>query len=84
VSPPSRPARGNNQDGKLGTGDETESLVPTQVLGLTQGVTAIATGTSHACAVVNQAVQCWGMDDSGQIGNDSVGDQWLPVNVLLP
>jgi hypothetical protein len=48
-----------------------DSLVPVQVQGLTSGVSAIATSFDYSCAVVNQALQCWGNNYAGQLGNNS-------------
>jgi alpha-tubulin suppressor-like RCC1 family protein len=75
---------GSNQYGRLGTGDMTDKTVATQVLGLERGVTAIVAANYHSCAVMDQALYCWGLDDSGQLGNATVGDQWAPVDVILP
>ncbi len=64
---------GFNDAGQLGDGAAGHSTnVPTQVHGLTTGVTAIATGTSHSCAVVAGAAKCWGQDDLGELGDDTV------------
>ena len=35
----------------------------------TSGVTDIALGSAHACAVVDSSVQCWGSADNGRLGN---------------
>ena len=57
---------GSNSVGELGDGTTAESR-PTavQVQGLTSGATAVAAGTGHACAIVNGAVQCWGIGRFG-------------------
>ncbi|MCB1012856.1 MAG: hypothetical protein KDB15_14415 [Microthrixaceae bacterium] len=63
---------GINSRGQLGNGsDDYTSNVPVDVTGLNTGVTAIATGGNHACAVVNGATKCWGMNSYGQLGNGS-------------
>lgn len=33
------------------------------------GVSSVSVGSSHACAVVNDSVACWGLNSSGQLGN---------------
>ena len=70
---------GENDRGQLGSGDNTEKLVPHQVVGLTvsgltvgaltAGVTQIAVGSRQACAVVNGRALCWGEGAVGQLGN---------------
>jgi Regulator of chromosome condensation (RCC1) repeat. len=45
--------------------------------------TAIAAGYNHTCALLNSGrVQCWGLNDMGQIGDGSTTDAFLPVDVL--
>jgi hypothetical protein len=43
------------------------SMVPVLISGLT-GVTGLATGGSHACALVSGGVKCWGDNSFGQLG----------------
>ncbi len=63
---------GSNSYGQLGNGsDDYTSKVPVDVTGLDTGVTAIATGATHACAVVNGTAKCWGKNSYGQLGNGS-------------
>ena len=57
--------------------------VPVQVSGLTSGVTAIAAGREHTCAVVNGGAQCWGENEHGQLGdNKAEYSSNVPVQVL--
>jgi len=73
---------GSNGSGQLGNGSSAGSAVPVQVSGLTAGVQAISAGElSHDCALVNGGVQCWGANGSGQLGNGSVADSPVPVQV---
>ena len=65
---------GGNEYGELGDGTTISRRVPTRVEGLGpgSGVTAIALGGSHACALKSSgAVLCWGSDEFGQIGDGS-------------
>jgi hypothetical protein len=62
---------GESDFGQLGNGTITsiDSEVLVQVSGLTSGVTAIASGWFHVCAVMNGAAYCWGADQFGQLGH---------------
>ena len=49
--------------------------------GLSSGVTAVAAGYIHSCALVNGGVQCWGYNTYGQLGNNSTTPSLVPVPV---
>ena len=79
---------GYNQFGQLGNGTSgTESLsvsssLPVDVLGLGSGVSAIAVGYYHTCAITTGGgVKCWGSNKFGQLGNGSSVSSSLPVDV---
>lgn len=56
-----------NEAGQLGTGTRQRSRVPTQVVGLSSGVVALAAGSEHTCAVTAAGrVLCWGNNADGQ------------------
>ena len=61
---------GANSQGQLGQGGDNtrRSNTPVEVAGLT-GATQVAAGGNHSCAATAANVQCWGQNDSGQLGN---------------
>ena len=44
-------------------------------------MTAISAGDSHSCAVVNGRAMCWGRNNFGQLGNNTLTDSPVPVQV---
>ena len=61
---------GSNDNGELGNGMTIENSVPVDVSGLASGVSAVAAGTSHTCALTTGGgVKCWGANYAGQLGN---------------
>ncbi|MFM2280006.1 MAG: hypothetical protein RLZZ444_2237 [Pseudomonadota bacterium] len=71
----------NNSSGVLGDGSTNDSKTPVAVVGLPAGVTAIAMGTSHTCALANGGVKCWGDGGSGKLGIPGIGSSRTPVDV---
>jgi alpha-tubulin suppressor-like RCC1 family protein len=59
---------GANGEGQLGDGTTTSRDQPAPVQGLPSGVTDIAAGARHSCAVIGDAARCWGDDTYGQLG----------------
>lgn len=73
---------GNNRLGQLGVDTAEYHSTPAQVVGLTSGVTSIATaGEGHTCAVVKGSVQCWGSNSYMQLGNGLTTTSPRPVQV---
>ena len=77
---------GVNTNGQLGNGSTTSSSVPVPVStgGVLAGktLTQIVAGYSFTCALASTgAVYCWGLDSSGQLGNNSTTQSLVPVAV---
>ena len=73
---------GSNDHGQLGDGTKDSRKAPADVSGLTAGVIALAAGTGHTCALKKDgSVQCWGLNDHGQLGNGSNEDSLVPVDI---
>ncbi|MBX3701291.1 MAG: hypothetical protein KF903_09865 [Dokdonella sp.] len=70
----------NNSSDVLGNGSTNNSKIPVAVVGLPAGVTAIAMGLSHTCALANGGVKCWGEKGSGKLGNECVLQAPLPCS----
>lgn len=61
---------GLNASQQLGDGTVNPRSQPTQVIGLTSGMAAVAAGSFHTCAMTTTSdVKCWGDNVYGQIGD---------------
>ena len=86
---------GQNGRGQLGIDNNTRmgddsgemALIPTVNLGIGRTATAVSTGYSHTCAVLdNASVKCWGKNGRGQLGIDNtttMGDDSGEMDLLL-
>ena len=73
---------GRNNYGQLGDGMTRDQYVPQDVVGLSSGVSSIAAGWDHTCAVMTSgSVKCWGCNHRGQLGNGTTEDSCVPVDV---
>lgn len=75
---------GGNFSGQLGDGTtEVKRLTPVPVSGLLGGVTAVAAGGQHTCALLSGAVKCWGANEGGQLGDGTTVNRNVPVDVAV-
>ena len=73
---------GANWYGQLGNDSTNEAWTPTPVVGLGSGVTAIASGWDHTCALTAAgALVCWGSNWFGALGDGTITDRWTPTPV---
>ena len=77
---------GKNDFGQLGNGTVSGrgQLKPVDVIGLTNGATALAAGESHSCVVTAiGGAKCWGSNDFGQLGDGTTHFSLTPVDVIF-
>ena len=73
---------GANESGELGDGTTANRATPGAVSGLSSGVTDVALGISHACAVTAAGgVKCWGGNLFGQLGDGTETNHSTPADV---
>src|SRR5919201_308783 len=61
---------GDNASGRLGDGTTSERHTPVTVSGLASGVSVVAAGGNHTCALTAAGgVKCWGFNEYGQLGD---------------
>jgi alpha-tubulin suppressor-like RCC1 family protein len=87
---------GGGEEGQLGQGhpdtigDEPGevAVLPAVALGTGRTATALATGSRHSCALLDDAtVRCWGLGGFGQTGQgtgDAIGDEPGEMGDALP
>ena len=75
---------GNNGQGQLGDGTNTDKNTPTQTssLGADRTAVAITVGTSHTCAILDDgSVSCWGGNGFSQLGDGTTTDRNTPTQI---
>src|SRR6266540_672091 len=73
---------GTPYSGALGDGTDSRRFAPVDVSGLGGGVTAVAAGSEHSCALTSAGgMKCWGNNRSGAVGDGTTTDRWTPVDV---
>ena len=75
---------GYNIYGQLGDGTITNRWAPGKMINLAGNVSSTGAGEFHTCAVLTTgAVQCWGHNNYGQLGDGTTVDRTLPVQVAF-
>jgi len=73
---------GLNDRGQLGDNTTTQKQQAVEVIGLEVGVTRVATGMYHSCALtVDGVVKCWGDNTWGQLGDGTTESHLTAVDV---
>ena len=77
---------GLNNQGQLGNNSTTNSRIPVAVQ-MPAGVSfqSITAGSLHTCALTTTGqAYCWGLNNQGQLGNNSTTNSRIPVAVQMP
>ena len=74
---------GHNYYGQLGDNSITSRCTPVSILGLNKTFCSIAGGQYHSLGIDNNGrVWGWGLNDQGQLGDNSVKLRRTPVSIL--
>ena len=76
---------GDNSNGQLGDGTNTNRDTATPVPFFTGNVTKICAGSDHTCALTTDGrLYCWGYNFYGQLGDGTNSETNTPVQVVDP
>ena len=74
---------GRNVNGNLGDGTTTSRSDQSPAIPIATGASSIATGWAAACALLSVGkMHCWGNNFYGQLGNGTMTNSSIPVDVL--
>jgi alpha-tubulin suppressor-like RCC1 family protein len=74
---------GYNVYGQLGDGTLGSADVPVDIVGLSSGVVSVSAGAAHTCALTSTgAVECWGGNPDGELGDNTTTNRDVPVDVV--
>lgn len=79
---------GANWTGQLGNDSQDDSWTPTLVVGSAGGAamffTQLAAGYNHTCGIEERSktAYCWGVNEYGQLGDNSKSTRYTPVQVI--
>jgi alpha-tubulin suppressor-like RCC1 family protein len=75
---------GSNGNGQIGDGTTAQRNTPIGVSGITSAnpAVAISAGEIHTCAMfADGTVKCWGLNDTGQLGDGTTNQRTSPASV---
>ena len=79
---------GRDNVGQLGNGDTSDTIhTPSSNVELPEGraATDLSVGDHHSCALLdNGSITCWGLNNYGQLGENTTTNRLIPVYAQLP
>ena len=79
---------GRDNAGQLGNGDTSDTIhAPSSNVELPEGraATDLSVGNHHSCALLdNGSITCWGLNNYGQLGENTTTNRRIPVYAHLP
>ena len=79
---------GRDNVGQLGNGDTSDTIhAPSSNVELPEGraATDLSVGDHHSCALLdNGSITCWGLNNYGQLGENTTTNRHIPVYAHLP